>query len=328
MKNKIIVIGAGSWGTALANLLAKNNFDICLIAKDEKVANEINLQKSNNNFLPKIVLSSSLKSATNLALEAADADFIFIVTPSQVTSQLLIEISQLKLKDSVGLVLCTKGLHGDKLQLFHQLIEEILPQKNYAILAGPNFAQEVANETPTITTIASRNKNFAQEVAGLLRNKYFKAEISTEVVAAEVCSIIKNIMAIGCGIVDGLSLGQNAKAALVMQGISEIKILCEKFGSKAEIDNAAGFGDIFLTCASNKSRNNSLGLMIAQGQKTSELLSGDKTYEGAVGAQAIERLAAKLGLRLPLCRAINHILQNGFSVDEVRLQIVDAIVSA
>lgn len=224
-------------------------------------------------------------------------------------------------------MLCTKGLHGDKLQLFHQLIEEILPQKNYAILAGPNFAAEVANETPTITTIASKNKNFAGEVTSLLKNKYFKAEISADVVAAEVCGIVKNIMAIGCGIVDGLNLGQNAKAALVMQGISEIKILCEKFGGAAEINNAAGFGDIFLTCASTKSRNNSLGLMIAQEKRAEELLKGAKTYEGAIGAKTVEQVAAKLHLQLPLCKSINHILQNNFTKDEIKSQIIAAIIN-
>lgn len=324
MKNKIIVIGAGAWGTALANLLAQKNSDVCLIANKSEIVDEINQKHSNHNFLPNI-LSYNLKSSQNLEEEALQADFIFIVTPSGATTNLLQQIAKLKLKQNCGLVLCSKGLDGSGSKFFHQIIEEILPQKNYAILSGPNFAAEVANQTPTITTIASKNQDFAAQIIVLLQNQYFKAEFSQDVVAAEICGVIKNIIAIGCGIVDGLELGQNAKAALVLQGIKEIKLLCQKLGSTGEVINAAGFGDIFLTCASTKSRNNSLGLMIAQGQKPSELL-GKKTYEGAMSAKTIEQLATKLQLQLTLCKTVSYILQNNLQKDGMRAQIIDALI--
>ncbi len=327
MKNKIVVIGAGAWGTALANLLAQNNSaPVCLIANNLEVVDEINQKHSNHNFLPNIILSYNLKSAQNLEEEASQADFIFIVTPSTASAELLQKIARFNLKPTCGLVMCSKGLEGSSLKFFHQIIEEILPQKNYAILSGPNFAAEVASKTPTVTTIATRNQNFAITVAALLKNKYFYAEISADVVAAEVCGIVKNIMAIGCGIIDGLDLGQNAKAALVTQGIAEIKLLCEKFSSAGEINNAAGFGDIFLTCASTKSRNNSLGLSIAQGQNRRELLSGKKTYEGAVSAKAVDLLAERLQLALPLCKTVNYILQNNLAKTEIKSQIISAIL--
>ena len=327
MKNKIVVIGAGAWGTALANLLAQNNsakeFDVCLIANKKEVVDEINQQHSNRNFLPNINLSYNLKSSQNLEEEALQADFIFVVTPSTATAELLQKIAQFNLKTNCGLVICSKGLETSNLKFFHQIIEEILPQKNYAILSGPNFAAEVASETPTITTIAARKPDFAKKVVDLLNNKYFKAEIAQDVVAAEICAIVKNIMAIGCGIVDGLGLGQNTKAALVTQGIAEIKILCQNFSSSGEINNAAGFGDIFLTCASTKSRNNSLGLLIAQGKQSN--IDKNKTYEGVIGAKAISQLAAKLGITLPICQTINNILQNNFAKEEIKSQIIDAI---
>lgn len=324
MKNKIIVIGAGAWGTALANLLAQKNLDVCLIANKPEIVDEINQKHSNCNFLPNI-LSYNLKSSQNLEEEALQADFIFIVTPSGATTNLLQQIAKLKLKQNCGLVLCSKGLDGFNLKFFHQIIEEILPHKNYAILSGPNFAAEVANQSLTITTIASKNQDFATQIIALLQNQYFKAEFSEDVVAAEICGVIKNIIAIGCGIVDGFELGQNAKAALVLQGINEIELLCKKMGSAAKINNAAGFGDIFLTCSSAKSRNNSLGLMIAQGQKPSELL-GKKTYEGAVGARTIANLARNFDLQLKICQTINYILQNSLEKDKLREQIIAAII--
>lgn len=325
MKNKIIVVGAGAWGTALANLLAQNNSarEVCLIANKIEISDEINQQHSNQKFLPNIALSSNLKSSQNLEEEALKADFIFVVTPSTATAELLQKIAQFNLKTNCGLVICSKGLETSSLKFFHQIVEEILSQKNYAILSGPNFAAEVAGETPTITTIAAKKTEFAQEVANLLNNKYFKAEISNDVVAAEICAIVKNIMAIGCGIVDGLGFGQNTKAALVTQGIAEIKILCQNFSSNGEINNAAGFGDIFLTCASTKSRNNSLGLLIAQEKQSN--IDKNKTYEGMIGAKALAQLATKLEITLPLCKAINNILQNNFSRDEIKLQIIGAI---
>ncbi len=326
-EKKIIVVGAGAWGTALANLLAQNNSarEVCLIANKTEICDEINQQHSNQKFLPNIALSYNLKSSSKLAEEAVLADFIFVVTPSNVTAELLQKIAAINLKPSCGLIICSKGLESSSLKFFHQIIAEILPQKNYATLSGPNFAAEVASGALTITTVAADDKNFAAEVAQLLQNKNFHTEISSDVVAAEICGIVKNIMAIGCGIVDGLELGQNTKAALVLQGIAEIKTLCEKFNSKGEVNSAAGFGDIFLTCASTKSRNNSLGMQIAQGRNAQELLNGGKTYEGAINAEALNRLAAKLQLKLPLCQAIAKILQEKLSQEQVKKEITAAL---
>lgn len=325
MKNKIIVIGAGAWGTALASLLSSQNKNVCLITNNKEVADEINQKHSNHNFLPDIALSYNLKSSQDLKNEIIDADFVFVVTPSNATIDVLQKIASLQIKSNCGIIICSKGLDSVSLKFFHQIIGEILPQKNYATLSGPTFAAEVASGEPTITTIAAHDQNFAKEVSGLLQNDFFKVEISSDVVAAELCGIIKNIMAIGCGLVDGLGFGQNTKAALVLQGIREIKILCQKFGSAAEINNAAGFGDIFLTCASTKSRNNSLGSMIASGKKPSELLNGKKTYEGAINAKAVKALAAKLSVKLPLCEIVSYILQNDLAKDEMKKQIVAAI---
>lgn len=324
---KIIVIGAGSWGSAIADLLATKKHNICLIGNHQDIVDEINHKHTNAKFLPEISLASNLKATTNLSAELVDADYVFIVTPSIATAALIKQMAKLKMKNSCSFVLCTKGLHHEKLQFFHEIIEENFPQRNYAILSGPNFAVEVAAHKPTVTTIASKNRIFAAEIIELLQTKYFKAEYSSDLVTTEICSIVKNIIAIGCGIVDGLQLGENTKAALVCQGVREITILAKKLTGIGNLSSAGGFGDIFLTCSTTKSRNNSLGFEIAQGKKPSELLGGKKTYEGAVSAKSICALASKLQAKLPLCETVNYTLQNNLSKKELEERIIAAILS-
>ncbi len=323
--SKIIVIGAGAWGTALANLLAKNSYKTCLISNDEKVSEEINHQHSNNKFLAEISLSYNLKAATNLVDEIKDADFVFIVTPSNATAALISKISSLNLKSSCGFILCTKGLDQSQLKFFHEIIEEKLVDKKYAILSGPNFAIEVASKVPSLTTIASKDKAFAEKIIHILHGSYFKGEFCDDVITTEISSVVKNIIAIGCGIIDGLALGENTKAGLVRQGCKEIELLSKKLGGSGNLNSAAGFGDIFLTCSTTKSRNNSLGFAIAKGEKTSDLL-GKKTYEGAVSAKSIQQLGSKLELRLPLCEAVSYILQNNLTKEAILAKIVGVVI--
>jgi len=324
--SKIIVIGAGAWGTAIANLLAKKSHKTCLIGNDAKIVEEINHQHSNSKFLAEISLSYNLKAATNLAEEIKDADFVFIVTPSGSAAALIEQISLLKLKNSCGFVLCTKGLDQARLKFFHEIIEEKLVDKKYAILSGPNFAIEVANKVPSVTTIASKDKSFAEKIIHILHGSYFKGEYCDDIVTVEICSVVKNIIAIGCGIVDGLKLGENTKAALVRQGCREIEMLSKKLGGGGNLNSAAGFGDIFLTCSTTKSRNNSLGFAIAKGEKINDLLGGKKTYEGAISAKSINQLGSKLELKMPLCEAIGHILQNNLTKEAILARIVAVVI--
>lgn len=323
---KILVIGAGSWGTTIANLLAGNKHNVCLIANHQEIADEINQKHSNAKFLPEISLTKNLRASLDLKAESTVADYIFIVTPSLKTAELITQLSKLKIKRESSFVLCTKGLHHEKLQFFHEIIESNLPQKNYAILSGPNFAAEVALKHPTITTIASKNRLFAAEIVDLLQNEYFRAEYSSDVVTAEISSVVKNIIAIGCGIVEGLQLGENAKAALVCQGVREISTLAKKLTGLGNLSSAAGFGDIFLTCSTTKSRNNSLGFSIGKGEKPAELL-GKKTYEGAVSAASICNLATKLQVKLPLCETVNYTLQSNLSKKEMQDRIIKALLA-
>jgi len=325
---KIIVIGAGAWGTAIANLLAKNSNQVFLSANNKEVIDEINGKKTNHKFLPNIKLNKNLAAIFGFEKEISTADFVFIVIPSQSASEVFKKISKIKIKKDCAFVICSKGVEQNSLMLLSDSFEQITSIKNFATLSGPNFAIEVANEVPTITSIAAKNKKLAQKVIDILNNNYFKASYFKDPRTAEICGIVKNIIAIGCGIVDGLDLGVNAKSALVMKGISEIRVLCKKLKASDDVINAAGFGDIFLTCSSTKSRNNTLGTLIAKGKTYAEIAKEtDKTYEGASSAKSIAAIAKKLKLQLDLCEKISQILTRKHSSEQIKTIISKSILA-
>ncbi len=324
---KIIVIGAGAWGTALANLLAKNSCEVFLSANREEVAYEINGKNTNHKFLPDVKLSKKIKAIGDFSQELEIADLVFIVAPSAAAAEIFKKIAKAKIKKNCKFVICSKGVEQKSLLLLSDAFEKITKSKNYAVLSGPNFAIEVAQEVATITTIAARNKKLAGEVIAVLNNKNFHAQYFKDPRTAEICGIVKNIIAIGCGIIEGLDLGVNAKSAVVLKGVSEIQLLCKKLKASNDIANAAGFGDIFLTCSSAKSRNNSLGLMLAQGKNYQEIAKETgKTFEGASSAAAVAAIAKKLKLKLDLCEKINEILTHKYSPKQIEEKIVTAIL--
>lgn len=325
---KISVIGSGAWGSAIANLIAKNSFEVRVITNDEKSVKEINEKHTNEVFLPEIKISTLVQAFAGVSQEAlGDTDLIFIVTPSQTVENILKQLSELNLKENIGFVICSKGLDQTKLQFFSQIFKDIFPNKECAVLSGPNFALEVAQEVPTITTIASKDEKLANEVISVLQNEYFQAEYSDDPITTEISAVLKNVMAIGCGISDGLDLGQNAKAAIVNKGIQEILLLCKRLGGKENLHNSAGFGDIFLTCSTTKSRNNSLGYQIAQGNSYAEIISdASKTFEGATSVKSLVKLAKKMQIELKLCETVEEILDNDFSTKQIKEKLIKSIL--
>ncbi|MDX2082423.1 MAG: NAD(P)H-dependent glycerol-3-phosphate dehydrogenase [Rickettsiales bacterium] len=325
---KIIVIGAGAWGTSIANLLARNSQQVFLNANQQKIIDEINHNNTNNRFLPEVKLDKKITAIIDFTDQIKSADLVFIVTPSANATIIFKKIAALKIKKTCGFVICSKGFEHHSLMLLSDAFEKFTGIKNYAILSGPNFALEVANQEPTITTIASRNKKLAKEIIAVLNNENFQAQYFSDPRTAEICGIIKNIIAIGCGIIDGLKLGENAKAALVMKGINEIQILSKKLKASENLNHAAGFGDIFLTCSSPKSRNYSLGILLAQGKSYQQIAKETgKTYEGEFSAGAISKIAKKLKLQLDLCANINDILSRKHSATQIKTLISKSILS-
>jgi len=319
-KSKVMVIGSGTWGTALANHLAINNCDVYLNSIEQDVIKEINEKNCNSKYFPNLKLHKNIIAGIEFK---NDVDFLFIVVPSNVAKGVFDKISKINFKKNCIFVICSKGFEDKSLSLLSDSFERITKNKNYVVLSGPNFAVEVAKEVPSITTIASKNKKIAQNVIKILNNENFKAIYFNDPRTAEICGIVKNILAIGCGIVDGLELGVNTKSALLVKGISEIQILCKKIKASTDVANPAGFGDIFLTCSSSKSRNNSLGMLIAQGKKPDK----NTTYEGINSAKVIIKFAKKYKLKLDLCEIISKIIEEKFSQNEIKSYLVKAILS-
>ena len=323
MKNenyKVTVIGSGTWGTALANHLAINNCDVYLNSIEQDVINEINQKNSNSKYFPNLKLHKNIQAGSELK---NDSDFVFIVVPSIVIKDVFEKISKNNFKKTCGFVICSKGFEGKTLSLLSDSFERITKNKNCAVLSGPNFAVEVARELPSVTTIASKNKKIAQKIIQILNNENFKASYFKDPRTAEICGIVKNILAIGCGMVDGLELGVNTKSALLVKGIAEIQALCKKIKASSDVANPAGFGDIFLTCSSTKSRNNSLGMLLALGKEPEK----NTTYEGMNSAKIIVEFAKKYKLKLDLCEAISKIIVGKFSQNEIKSRLIKAILS-
>jgi glycerol-3-phosphate dehydrogenase (NAD(P)+) len=317
---KITVIGSGAWGLAISELLARNGhlLDVFSRYKDEVVA--INQKYHNSKSV--ITASTSLKNVAN-------SDFIFLVVPSDAVLSVLKSLTKHKITSKTRLIICSKGIDGKNLQLFSHCVEQELPKNDYAVLSGPNFASEVIDLLPTTTTIAAKQKKVAAEIADLLKNNDFLPIISDDIISAQVFGAVKNILAIGCGVVDGLKLGENAKAALVLKGVLETTLLIEKLGGKpfASFISPAGLGDLFLTCGSQKSRNNSLGFMIGSGKKITDIVNSGKTFEGFNASTLVIKFAKKHHITLPICEKITQILHSNFTKKEIRQIISQAILS-
>lgn len=343
-QKKILVIGAGAWGTAIANLVSNGSSETILTSSHQQVVDEINHHHTNQKSLPGIVLSQNLVAkkdflATATAKEIRRFEFVFIVTPSSKTVAIFNQIAALKFSRNCGFVICSKGFaellgsrssssaSNTQLSLLSDAFEQITGIKNYAVLSGPNFASEVAQGLPTVTTIATKKKKLFDKISAVLNGENFCCVFSKFPRSAEICGIVKNVIAIGCGIVDELGLGMNAKAALVVKGCNEIQLLCDYFKTSNDLENPHGFGDIFLTCSSEKSRNYSLGKLLAQ-EKTYEEIAREtcKTYEGFSSAKDLAIFSKTCGIKLELSSTINEILSQKFSRAKISQKIIATIL--
>jgi glycerol-3-phosphate dehydrogenase (NAD(P)+) len=325
---KTLVIGAGSWGLAIANTISINNNIVKVSSIEDDIINEINKYKTAEKYLPNIKLSSNLSAINNYSDYIKDCDYIFIVVPSSAFKIISKQISNINgINPKCKFIICSKGLDPESLQLLSYCFLEYNSNKNYAILSGPNFAIEVASKLPTITNICCKYEDDANDIINLLNNDFFKAIYDNQPVTAEICGVIKNILAIGCGIIDEMNLGVNAKAAIITYGSQEIEKLGKYFNCSGKIVTAAGFGDIFLTCSSTKSRNNSLGRLLAQGNKYSDIISSSSiTYEGALSALSIYRISQTANIELPLCNTIYEIIYKDLSLNEIKNKIIKTLI--
>jgi glycerol-3-phosphate dehydrogenase (NAD(P)+) len=310
MKN-ISIIGAGAWGTALAMVARRAGRNVVLQAHEPEVADAINGSHENSLFLPGVALDPEIRATNDPAEAAVDTDVVLLVVPTQFLRAVLTGLSE-NLPSGVPVVICAKGIEQETLALMSEICEEVVPQAPVAVLSGPTFAAEVALDRPTAVTLASADKALGVGLSETLGTSRFRIYRSDDIVGAQVGGAVKNVLAIGCGIVEGRGLGDNAKAALITRGLAEIVRLGLAKGAKAEtLMGLSGIGDLVLTCNAIQSRNFSLGVALGQGEALDGILAARTSVtEGVFSAASVSELADSLSIDMPLSVAVDGILNH------------------
>ena len=317
------VMGGGAWGTTVAKLLSDKNSNVLLWAKETQVKKDIEKTRINKTYLNKIKLNKSLK-ITNHLEDLSELDILFVVIPTQYIQATLEPLKKI-IKRNCILVNCAKGIDIRSTSLISEVINKTLPNNRLAIMSGPNFALEIALGKPTATLIATQKISDAKYIANLISSKTFRPYLSNDIIGAQICGAMKNIYAIGCGIIVGKNFGENAVASVIARSFAEIKSVGRKLGAQPEtLSGLSGLGDLFLTCSSKKSRNFSLGFDLAKGKKLENLLRSKKTIaEGAYTVKAIKKLGKKLKLSLPLNDAIYKILYQNKNINNTISELLN-----
>ena len=306
----IAVLGAGSWGTALAIHLAKSGISVTLWGNEVEHVEQLILERENHQFLPGVKFPDNLLLNSDLTEVLASSSLLLLVIPSYAFRSFLSGASEL-IKDSHSIIWASKGLEENTGKLLHQVISEEVPQcKNLAVISGPTFAKEVANDLPTAITVASLSESFAETVSEYLHSGSFRAYTSDDVIGVELGGALKNVLAIAAGIADGLGYGANTRAALITRGLSEIMRLGEVMGGRREtFMGLAGIGDLVLTCTDDQSRNRQMGLMLAQGKEHDEIRKEiGQEVEGVRTAKEAKRLIDLHDIELPIIEQVYRIL--------------------
>ena len=310
---RIAVIGAGSWGTALANLLAeKQGLEVHLWVREESVYNDIKERHKNEEFLPGVRLASALNPSKSFD-EVLDAkELVLIAVPSHVFRGVL-EGLKAYLPPGVPLMMATKGIENDSLMVMSQVVETVLGSrflKNFACLAGPSFAKEVSQKLPTAVSIACGDKVHGEKLQRLFSRNFFRVYQSSDVVGTQLGGALKNVIAIAAGVCDGLDFGHNARAALITRGLAEITRLGVKMGSNPHtFAGLAGMGDLVLTCTGDLSRNRTVGFQVGKGRSIDEITQQMKMVaEGVKTSKSAHELAEHQKVVMPIVEQVYQIL--------------------
>ena len=321
----ILVLGAGSWGTALAMVLARNGQPVWLWGRNPDHVQEMISSRQNMRFLPHNYFPKTLQPIAYLTQIVSQVKEIIIVVPSHAFRETLNKIAP-DLIPQARICWATKGLENQSGLLLHQVAEHQLGnQRPLAVLAGPSFAKEVAMGLPTAVTIASHWTQYAQELVNLFHNHYFRPYTSSDIIGVQLGGAIKNIMAIAAGIADGLGLGANTRAALITRGLAEMVRFGTMLGGQPEtFMGLAGLGDLVLTCTDNQSRNRRFGYALAQGNTIQQAQQNiGQVIEGISATYEISRLARQWEIDMPIVEQVNQVLQNNCTPS----QAVQALLS-
>ena len=311
---KLAVIGGGAWGTALAQVAAAGGRETLLWAIEDDVVTAINRIHENPVYLKGIKLSPKIRATSNFS-DLSGADGWLVVTPAQHMRAVLSRSPC----PNMPLILCSKGIEDSSGKLLNQVAREVCPTSPVAVLSGPTFAHEVAAGLPTAVTLACDDLALAEQLRDRIALPTFRTYLTDDVAGAEVGGAVKNVLAIACGVVEGRSLGQNARAALIARGFAEMTRFGLAMGARREtLAGLSGLGDLVLTCSSIASRNFSLGKAIGEGKAAASLMADRRTVaEGAFTAPVLKRVADAAGVDMPIVTAVDALLKGDASVEAV-----------
>lgn len=309
---KIGVIGAGAWGTALANLLANKGLDIALWVFEQEVCTDILEERENKVFLPGVSLSQNIRPSNDLDRVAAKKDMLLIVVPSHVFRSVAAQVVHCPTEDTL-IVSATKGIENRTYLAASGILKQLLPPRLHtqiAVLSGPSFAKEVAKKIPTAVTVAAFDHGVAEAVQNIFATEYFRVYTSDDVCGVELGGALKNVIAIAAGISDGLGLGYNTRAALITRGATEVQRLGIKLGANPRtFMGLAGIGDLVLTCTGKLSRNWTVGCKIGQGVKLEAILSDMRTVaEGVKTTRSVYNMSQEMGVEMPITEQLYRML--------------------
>ena len=309
------VIGAGAWGTALAQTAAKAGRDVLIWSFEQDVADVINNKHENTIFLPGVALEPNIAAVTAMAdLDVCDA--VLAVAPAQHLRATLEKFAPFA-RRGLPIILCAKGIEQSSLSMMTQVLAETIPSAIPAVLSGPSFAIDTAQGLPTAVTLACKDETTGAALIEALGTPRFRPYLATDLIGAEIGGAVKNVLAIGCGIVEGRGLGKSAHAALIARGFAEMTRLALALGARREtLAGLCGLGDLVLTCSSPQSRNMSCGLALGRGVHLDDILGSRRSVtEGVASAPAVVALAKRRGVEMPICEAVDDILAGRTSVE-------------
>ncbi|MCR9125594.1 MAG: NAD(P)-dependent glycerol-3-phosphate dehydrogenase [Rhodobacteraceae bacterium] len=323
---KIAVLGSGAWGTALAALARRSGRDLALWGRDADVAREIVETATNSRYLGDVALPAGIQATTDIAEAVAGADAVLVVVPSHAVRDTCARMAP-HLRPGVPVAVCAKGIERNTGLMMTQVAEDVLDPRPVGVVSGPTFAREAVLGHPTAATVAfpfgpadrlSPAQSPAARLAVSLSTEAFRTSVSDDVAGVEIGGAIKNVIAIACGMMTGAGFAENTRAALITQGVDEMRRLSEAMGGRPEtVTGLAGLGDLSLTCSSATSRNMSLGLQLGGGTERARCFDGKPVVvEGELNSKTVTDLARRLHIPLPICEAVRAILHDGADLGE------------
>lgn len=317
MIDTIGILGAGAWGTALAVALNRAGRRIVLQAHDPEVARAIDRERVNAEYLPGIAIDSRIEATSDPSAAVAGADAVLLAVPAQHMRAVLRRCAP-AWRTGVPAVICAKGIEQNTCALMSEVVEQTLPGAPVCVLSGPSFAVEVARELPTAITLASADPRLRDSLPAALGTPAFRIYSLDDVIGAQLGGAIKNVLAIACGIIEGKNLGENARAALITRGLAEMARFAVAMNARPEtLTGLTGLGDLVLTCTAMQSRNFSLGVALGKGRPLRDILGERNTVaEGVHTAAAAVVMARRAGIEMPICAAMDAVLNQGAGLDE------------